>query len=178
MQKRAVSGVVFENSFQGDGWVRQSTSPKFRWSGNGRSIIEKIKSVNFKPELFILDEESRMSKYDIYNTITGKKREVKKYTKEGLNNWSLYSEAFFKIASRHTASQISVETYNKFVEDYYEHYKNTGLFERVIHKLTKDVEGVQIIDTFIPMTELDFKVDIVRNSWKGYHRLTVLIKLK
>ena len=178
MQKRAVSGVDFENSFQVDGWVRMATSPRFKWSGKGRTIIDKIKSVNYNPELFILDENSNMSKYDIYNTITGGKREVKKYPKEGLKGWTLYSEAFFKIATKNAVKQISVDVYNKFVEDYYEYYKNSGLFERVIKKMNEGIEGVQVIDTFIPMDELEFKVDIIRNSWKKYHRLSVLIKLK
>ena len=178
MQRRAVSGVVFENSFQGDGWVRQSTSPKFRWLCKGRSIIDKIKSANYNPVEFILDETSPMSKYDIYNTITGKKREVKKYHLGRLNEWVLYSEPFFKIASKHTAGRIGVSVYNKFVEDYYEYYKNTGLFERVINKMTNDVEGVQIIDTFIPMNDLTFKVEILRDNWMGYHRLSVFFKLK
>ena len=178
MQKRAVSGVVFENSFLGDGWVRKATSPRLKWGGKGRTIIDKIKSVNYNPELFILDENSNMSKYDIYNTITGGKREVKKYPKESLKGWSLYSEAFFKIASENAVKQISVDVYNKFVEDYYEYYKNSGLFDRVIKKMNEGIEGVQVIDTFIPMDELEFKVDIIRNSWKKYHRLSVLIKLK
>ena len=47
MQKRAVSGVVFENSFIGDGWVRKATSPRLKWGGNGRTIIDKIKSINY-----------------------------------------------------------------------------------------------------------------------------------
>jgi hypothetical protein len=178
MQKRAVSGVDFENSFQVDGWVRKATSPRFKWSGKGRTIIDKIKSVNYDPEFFILDESSKMSKYDIVNTITGGKREVKKYPKEGLKGWSLYSEAFFKIASENAVKQISVDVYNKFVEDYYNHYKNTGLFDRVIEKMNEGIEGVQVIGEFIPMDELKFKVDIIRNSWKKYHRLSILIKLK
>ena len=178
MQKRAVSGVDFENSFQVDGWVRKATSPRFKWSGKGRTIIDKIKSVNYDPEFFILDESSKMSKYDIVNTITGGKREVKKYSKEGLKGWSLYSEAFFKIASENAVKQISVDVYNKFVEDYYNHYKNTGLFDRVIEKMNEGIEGVQVIGEFIPMDELKFKVDIIRNSWKKYHRLSILIKLK
>ena len=178
MQKRAVSGVDFENSFQVDGWVRKATSPRFKWSGKGRTIIDKIKSVNYDPEFFILDESSKMSKYDIVNTITGGKREVKKYSKEGLKGWSLYSEAFFKIASENAVKQISVDVYNKFVEDYYNHYKNTGLFDRVIEKMNEGIEGVQVIGEFIPMDKLKFKVDIIRNSWKKYHRLSILIKLK
>jgi hypothetical protein len=44
--------------------------------------------------------------------------------------------------------------------------------------MNEGIEGVQVIDTFIPMNELEFKVDIIRNSWKKYHRLSVLIKLK
>ena len=73
---------------------------------------------------------------------------------------------------------LSVDVYNKFVEDYYEYHKNSGLFDRVIKKMNEGIEGVQVIDTFIPMNELEFKVDIIRNSWKKYHRLSILIKLK
>ena len=51
MQKRAVSGVVFENSFIGDGWVRKATSPRLKWGGKGRTIIDKIKSVNYKLQI-------------------------------------------------------------------------------------------------------------------------------
>ena len=120
MQKRAVSGVVFENSFIGDGWVRKATSPRLKWGGKGRTIIDKIKSVNYDPELFILDENSNMSKYDIYNTITGGKREVKKYPKDSLKGWSLLLTGHLLNPAPTNISSLAAERHTQMERDVFE----------------------------------------------------------
>ena len=100
VQNRVQSGKLFEQSLIKDGWIVKPKSPKFKWSGNGRSFVQKMRDCRFISELFILDESSSMCKYDIVHPETNRVREVKKYMKKDLNKWKLYSEPFFKIANR------------------------------------------------------------------------------
>lgn len=172
-QGRVESGKLFEQSLVKDGWIVKPKSPKFKWSGRGRSFIQKMRDCEFHVELFILDESSSMCKYDIVHPETGRVREAKKYLKKNLSNWTLYSEPYFKIATRLQQSQIDVKTYNKFATEFYEYHLETGLFDRVIENMTSCSEGVMVEDGFIPDTELEFRTVLVKNHWGGYHRITI-----
>jgi len=99
-QSRVKSGQDFELSLQKDGWIVKATSPRLKWIGEGYTNIEKIKNCKQDPTKLILNEnESSFIKYDIIYEETNQVREAKKYTKEQLKGWMLYSEPFFKIAS-------------------------------------------------------------------------------
>ena len=67
MQNRAKTGVEFENSVQIDGWVKKTKSPRMKWCGKGSSVFDKIKSVDYDPTRFILNETVDINKYDITN---------------------------------------------------------------------------------------------------------------
>jgi len=178
MQSRAKTGVDFEKSVQVNGWVKQTSSPRMKWNGDGRTIFDKIKSINYDPTRFILDESVDITKYDIYHPETKRYREVKKYTNESFNEWLLYSEPYFKMASKSSTKQLSVEVYNKFAEEFYNIHTKSGLFERVIQKINEKSDGIQIIGGFIPKEELIFRTVLVRNNWAGYHRITIQVKRK
>ena len=178
MQNRAKTGIEFENLVQVDGWVKKTKSPRMKWSGNGRTIFDKIKSVDYDPTRFILDETVEISKYDIYHPETKRYREVKKYNKDTFNGWLLYSEPYFKMASKHFLHKINVEDYNNFVEEFYNHNLNTGLFDRVIKLINEKSEGIRVVDGFIPKEELEFRTIIDRNNWMGYYRITIQVKRK
>jgi hypothetical protein len=178
MQTRAKSGVDFEKSVQVNGWVKQTSSPRMKWSGNGRTIFDKIKSINYDPTRFILDETVDITKYDIYHPETKRYREVKKYREESFDDWLLYSEPYFKMASKGLTNKMSVEVYNKFAEEFYELHSKSGLFERVIEKINEKSDGIQIVNGFIPKEGLEFRTVLVRNNWANYHRITIQVKKK
>jgi hypothetical protein len=90
----------------------------------------------------------------------------------------LYSEPYFKIASRGDLNKIDKETYNEFVTDFWNYNQNTGLFLKVEKEINQLSEGIQCIDGFIPKEEIEFRTVIVKSAWKGYHRITVEFKLK
>ena len=178
VQGRVKSGKLFEQSLIKDGWIVKPKSPKFKWSGEGRSFIQKMRHCRFLPELFILDESSSMCKYDIVHPETGRVREVKKYKKKDLTKWTLYSEPFFKVATRSQQKQIDVVVYNKFATEFYEHNLGTGLFDRVIENMTSCSEGVMVEDGFTQDTELEFRTVLVENHWGGYHRITIQFRIR
>jgi hypothetical protein len=178
VQVRSRTGSEFEKECEVDGWKRQTKSPKINWTGTGRNNIQKIKSCNFDPSLFKLSENNDLSKYDIYNPELDKYREVKKYKREDLKSWKLYSEPYFKIATKSNQSKMDLTSYNKFVEDFWEYNQSTGLFETIQKGITSFSEGITFVDGFIPKEDLEFRTVIVKNSWAGYHRLTIQFKLK
>ena len=178
MQNRAKTGVDFENSVQVNGWVKKTSSPKMKWSGNGQSIFDKIKSIGYDPDRFILNENVDICKYDIYHPETNRYREVKKYKIDSFDKWVLYSEPYFKMSSKHLLYKISPDVYNKFTEEFFELNTKSGLFDRVIKKINEKSEGIQIIDGFIPKEELEFRTILARNNWANYHRITIQVKKK
>ena len=178
VQNRVKSGKLFEQSLIKDGWIVKPKSPKFKWSGEGRSFIQKMRHCRFISELFILDESSSMCKYDIVHLETNRVREVKKYMKKDLNKWTLYSEPFFKIATRSQQKKIDVIVYNKFANEFYDHNLTTGLFDRVIDKMTSCSEGIMVQDGFIPNKEIEFRTKLVENQWGGYNRITIQFRIR
>jgi hypothetical protein len=176
MQLRAKTGTKFEKECEVDGWVVRAKKPKIKWSGKGRSNFDKIKSCNYDPSNFFL-LECDLSKYDIYNPELNKYREVKSYYKKELTSWKLYSEPYFKVADKSTSKKIDVETYNSFIDKFWEYNKKTGLIEKIQEGLTAFNEGIQCKDGFIPKDELEFRT-VVLNEWGGYKRITIQFKIK
>lgn len=178
VQKRVSSGKIFEQSLIRDGWIVKYKSPRLKWIGKGKSTIQKMKNCGFRPELLKLDESSNMCKYDIINSETGKVREVKKYLKDDLTTWTLYSEPYFKIATRGQQNQIGVEEYNKFTTEFYDYNLKLGFFDKVVENMTSCSEGIVVEDGFIPSEELEFRTVLVKNNWGGYNRITVQFRIK
>ena len=178
MQKRAKVGVDFEKDCEIDGWVRKTKSPKLKWNGNGKDNVDKIINCGFNPSLFTLSENNDLSKYDIYNPTLNTFREVKRYTKSKLKSWKMYSEPYFKIASKTSLDKIGKEEYNSFVQKFWDYNQDTGLFEKVLHGINDLSEGIVLIDGFVPKEEFEFRTVIVKTTWKGYYRITIEFKLR
>ena len=177
VQDRVRLGKLFENKFRGTDWEIVRVSPKVKWSGKGRSNIQKIKSLDFKVEDFT-PVVSDWSKHDIINKKDGRKRELKKYKIKNLNDWTLYSEPFFKIANKSQTKSITTEKYNLFVENFYSYYSKNGFFENVIREMITNCEGIQFEDGFLYIDKLKFRVIVNKHAWAGYYRIQIQFKLK
>ncbi len=178
-QSRVKSGQDFELSLEKDGWIVKATSPRLKWIGEGYTNIEKIKNCKQDPTKLILNEnESSFIKYDIIYEETNQVREAKKYTKEQLKGWMLYSEPFFKIASVGDANKISKTEYNSFAEKFYEYNLTTGLFDRVMENMKNSSEGIETPDGFIPKSDIEYRTVLLKFNWLGYHRITIQCRLK
>ena len=175
MQKRSNTGTDFEKEICGEGWTRKPSSPKLKWYGKGRSVFDRMKYCEYNPKKFLL-EDSILCKYDIVSK-DGEYREVKKYYMDKLNNWTLYSEPYFKVATKNDIKRIDVNTYNKFVDDFYEYNLGTGLFNYVVENMTGCISGVKVKDGVIPKDRLEFRTVIV-DGWRGYNRITIQFKIK
>ena len=183
-QSRSKTGVDFEKTIcESKGWSHKSVSPRINWTGKGRSNWGKIKQAEFKPENFTLNIEK--SKFDKYDAITenGEKVEIKKYPSSKLNNWTMYSEPIFKVATKSGMNTVikifgggdfdkSVEVYNNFVDGI---IPNVGL--DILEWITKSNIGIQLEDKFVPQDELEYRWK-VRKGWKGYNRLSIEFRIK
>ena len=176
MQLRAITGKLFENSLIKDGWIVKSKSPKLSWSGNGQNNFIKMKSINYQVNCFLLNENNDLSKYDIYHPKTNEFREVKKYTINKVKNWTLYSEPYFKVATKSQQKQIDVKTYNKFVEEFYDYNIKTGLIDTIQNGITSFSKGITLQDGFIPNERIEFRTVVV-DGWSGYKRITIQFKV-
>jgi UDP-N-acetyl-D-mannosaminuronate dehydrogenase len=47
MQKRCLTGTIFEKFLCKGGFIHKSKSPKVKYSGEGKSILSKIKNSNY-----------------------------------------------------------------------------------------------------------------------------------
>lgn len=176
MQIRSKTGKDFEDSLDTTYWVRKETKPKLIWAGDGNNNIEKIKSVNYDVMRFNLNPNSIIGKSDFhYKDNPNLTFEAKKYSIDGYNKWIMYSEPFFKIATKEQQSQITTDEYNKFVDEFVT--KRQDIITEVLKKIIESNLGIRCVDGFIPQHKLDFKVEVV-NGWSGYKRITVFCKLK
>lgn len=183
-QSRNKTGVNFEKTVcESKGWTHKSASPRICWTGTGRSNWNKIKAVDFDPKKFLPNiEKSKFDKYDAITT-NGDKVEIKKYPSSKLNDWTMYSEPIFKVATRSALDivtklfgkgdyEVSVEKYNEFVKGI---VSNVGV--DILESITKSNIGIQLEDKFIPQDELEYRWN-VRSGWKGYHRLSIEFRIK
>jgi len=171
-QNRIKSGKDFEKSLETKDWKLKSKSPRINWGGNGRHNIDKLKNTPVS-ELTINVEKSKFIKYDLYNASTNKGREAKKYHKKKCTDWKLYSEPFFKIATKDQAKKITPVHYNGLIEKFYVHNTNNKLFHTVSNKIIETCEGIFVEDGFIPINEIEFRTIMLKGTWGGYHRITI-----
>ncbi len=176
MQKRSKTGTDFENQLCVDGWTRKPVSPRFKWTGKGRSVFDKMKYCGYNPNEFNLYDSSKFCKYDIIHE-NGEKREAKDYYINELKKWTLYSEPYFKVAVKNHLKRIDVDTYNKFVDDFHEYNVGTGLYDYVVENMIESISGIQVKDGFIPKDKLEFRTVVV-DGWRGYNRITIQFKIK
>jgi hypothetical protein len=123
-------------------------------------------------------QPSRIEKCDIKKYRTRKYREAKKYTMEDAQYWRLYSEPYFKVATRKQLDVIPVDTYNQFVEDFYKMNTTNGVLDYVQEKMLRGVEGVTLVDGYVPMENLEFRTVVSENNWQGYNRIQIQFRLK
>lgn len=177
MQTRCKTGIEFENSFTKQGWKKLNSSPRLLWTGSGRNNLQKIVSLDYDHTSFRLLGSSYFDKYDLYNPITYKYREVKKYYISQISKWTLYSEPYFKVASDWQVGLVDTNQYNNFVQKFYEYHTESGLFNEVQKRMIRTAEGIQFIDGFVPKEQLEFRT-VVLDGWAGYKRITIQFKLK
>lgn len=177
MQKRCLTGTTFEKFLCKDGFIHKSKSPKVKYSGEGKSILTKIKNSKYNPSIVQVLPESDFTKYDIINEETDEKLEAKKYKMNSLKKWTLFSEPFFKIATRKQATKITTKQYNTFVDRFWNLNNKKGFFDGVIKQMTENLSGICVIDGFVPIDNIEFRF-IVKDSWMGYKRITLEFRLK
>lgn len=178
IQKRVISGTLFEKTFDNTVWKVVRVSPKIHWTGNGSDNLQRIRSLNFNFKEFYPLEKTTWSKYDLLNKIDARKREAKKYRISKLKNWILYSEPYFKVANRRQLSKMSSVEYNTFVNEFYKYNNENGFFDRVIKKMIDSCEGIQFEDGFVPMKDIEFKTILSEKEWSGYNRIQIQFRLK
>lgn len=183
-QSRNKTGIDFEKSIcESKGWTHKSSNPQIKWNGKGRSNFKKISSINFDPTKFHPNmEKSKFEKFDVI-TESGDKVEIKKYTKEKLSDWNVYSEPIFKVATRSQRKVVidlfgggdfekSKEVYNNFVKGIVD---NVG--DEILKRISGSNIGIQCEDGFIPQEDIEYRWRI-RESWSGYNRLSIEFRVK
>jgi hypothetical protein len=148
-----------------------------KWSGKGRNVFNKIESVGYDVTKFNLSEDSIISKSDfVFHSDDTMTFEAKKYYMSTFNKWTMYSEPFFKVSTIKFLDLVDVDKYNKFVDDFMVHRQD--IIERVLNEMSQSNLGIRCIDGFISQDKLEFKVIKKESAWRGYHRITIMVKMK
>jgi hypothetical protein len=109
-QTRVRTGQEFEDSISDVEWVKNPTKPSFAWTGEGRNVYERIKSVGFDAHKFYLTENSTFKKWDLISKMDSTKTaDAKRYIKKKLSTWTLYSEPYFKVSTRSNLNKIGLQ---------------------------------------------------------------------
>lgn len=192
MQRRAITGYSFEREVRSrEGFKKEIHAPRIKWSGSGRNNVEKLLSVGKNPEKFKpIMEESKFIKSDAMDN-DGKLYEIKKYNKQDLKTYKLYSEPIIKVSPRRSKwgkgdpfydNFTDCEEYNKFIEKitktkWWKKYNKT-----ILKNIYQSNCGVFSKDGLIPYSELEFKWVINKGRYgpifENYHRLTIVFRLK
>jgi hypothetical protein len=64
------------------------------------------------------------------------------------------------------------------VEDFYKMNTTNGVIQYVQEKMLRSVEGITMVDGYVPMENLEFRTVISENNWKGYHRIQIQFRIK
>lgn len=173
------------------GLSRHMKRPRLYWSGEGKSNIDKLCSLDKCPKKFkpILSE-SKFVKCDAIDE-EGNLYEIKKYSLNQLKKFRLYSEPIIKVSpSRHKWGKghpyydnfTNAEEYNKFIDnlmktDWWKRYSNI-----IMDSITHSNRGIYCKDGFLPHNELEFKWVINKGEYgpifDGYYRLCIVFKVK
>ena len=176
-QLRATSGLQYEKQFcnENPDWISDRKNPKLYYPGEGRSVHKKIKNFNYDVTKF---EPSIVSitKHDLRTIIDGRIAEFKGYQSSKCNKPKLYCE-FFKVARRNEQYIHDVKTFNKFLDEFYTHNINNGFLRTLEMGLMNSIDGIQLLDVFVPKCNLIFESKIVP-GWAGFNRLSLLFHIK
>jgi hypothetical protein len=187
-QSRSITGTLFEKELcQKLGYKSDPKKPKIKWNGKGRTNFDKVFSIGFDPTQFYPVSDSVYTKWDII-TPSGSKREVKKYLKEDVTNWTLYSEPIIKVADKKTRSKVislygngneqkAKDVYNLFINKLFIHLEQSGKFQEIQNKLTSNSDGIEFINGFVPKKNILWKWIISKNDWDGFDRIKLVFKI-
>lgn len=173
------------------GLSRHMKRPRLYWTGEGKSNIDKLCSLNKCPNKFkpILSE-SKFVKCDAIDD-EGNLYEIKKYSLNQLKKYRLYSEPIIKVSPSRSKwgkghpyydNFNDSKEYNTFIEnlmktDWWKRYNSI-----ILDSITHSNRGIYCKDGFIPHTQLEFKWVINRGEYgtifDGYNRLCIVFKLK
>lgn len=182
-QVRNKTGINFEKMIcEEKGWKHAAKSPKIKWAGFGRNNFQKILFLNFKASKFIPTSDSTFEKYDAINE-NGDKIEIKKYKTTKLKNWTLYSEPIIKVTQKADIDNVTKylgdgdaelgrERYNIFISELHQLIGND-----ILKKITSSNVGVQLKDSFIPQSNLEYRW-VIKKGWRNYNRLSIEFKIK
>ena len=192
VQKRVKTGKEFEEYIcRLYGLSRHMKRPRLFWSGKGRNNVNKLVSVNKNAEKFkpIL-AESKFIKSDAIDD-DGNLYEIKKYSKNQLKKYRLYSEPIIKVAPSRSKwgsgdpffdNFKSALEYNNFIGE----LMNTKWWQNynqiILDSIIYSNKGIYCKDGFLSHEQLDFKWIINKGEYgpifDGYYRLSIVFKIK
>jgi hypothetical protein len=68
----------------------------------------------------------------------------------------------------------AITKYNNFISE----LSKSEICKNIIDKITKSNIGIQIVDCFIPQSDLEYRWNISTSDWAGFHRYRIEFKLK
>ena len=192
VQRRVKTGKEFEEYICNlYGFSRHIKNPRLKWSGSGRSNIKKLISLDKDPEKFkVILSESRFIKCDAKDK-EGNLYEIKKYDKNQLKTYKLYSEPIIKVAPSRSKwgkgnpyydNFTCCDEYNKFIEEltHTKWWKDWNLI--ILDSIKYSNRGIYCKDGFLSHDQLDFQWVINKGEFApifdGYNRLSIVFKIK
>lgn len=192
IQPRVRTGKEFEEYIcRVYGLSRHMKRPRLHWTGEGRNNVNKLVSLDKNPEKFkpILSE-SRFTKSDAIDE-DGNLYEIKKYTKQQLTKYRLYSEPIIKVSPSRSKwgegdpffdNFNNCDEYNSFIAN----LLNTEWWKRynqiILDSITHSNRGIYCKDGFICQEKLEFQWVINKGKhgpiFDGYHRISIVFKIK
>ena len=159
-----------------------SKRPSIKWSGIGKNVYEKIASVNFNVDKFYT-LSATFEKCDATDS-DNNKIEIKRYLLKDISRWKLYSEPFPSLKDGDYLKYIELfgngsfergkQIYNTFIIDLMN--KNSNYLNYITKEMYSSNIGIQLIDAFIPNSDLEFKTDLT--AWKGIKRIRIQFRKK
>ena len=192
VQKRVKTGKEFEEYIcRLYGLSRHMKRPRLFWNGEGRNNVNKIISLNKNPEEFkVILSESKFIKSDAIDK-EGNLYEIKKYSKNQLKKYRLYSEPIIKVAPSRSKwgsgdpffdNFRSAVEYNNFIGDLMETKWWRQYNQIILDSIIYSNRGIYCKDGFLCHDKLEFKWVVNKGEYgpifDGYYRLSIVFKIK
>jgi len=192
VQKRVKTGKEFEEYIcRLYGLSRHMKRPRLHWNGEGRNNVNKIISLNKNPEEFkVILSESKFIKSDAIDK-DGNLYEIKKYSKNQLNKYRLYSEPIIKVAPSRSKwgtgdpffdNFKSAVEYNNFIISLMDTKWWKQYHQIILDSIIYSNRGIYCKDGFLCHDKLEFKWVINKGEYgpifDGYYRLSIVFKIK
>jgi hypothetical protein len=132
--------------------------------------------------MFVSLSKSNFDKYDAIDG-DGNKIEIKKYLYTQCLDWTLYSEPLVKIASNKSIEivtnllgdgdeELGKSNYNKLINKIFNKNK-----EVLLDNIISSNSGIRFKDEYVSKDDLEFRMIIIKNSWRGYDRATIQFRI-